>query len=352
MKSFKRVLSTALFTIILIMMIGNNTYMTTNASTNYRRGALVRIGLFTRDLNDDYMILLRKNFEDIQKNNPEEVAFSFYNANYNQSTQNTDIDNALHNGIDLILLDMVNLLEIREIINKISQYNVPIVFFNRVPFSMETIKSYKKAFYVGTDSVQGGTIQGKMIVDAWNKHKDLIDKNKDDILQYVLLVGEKLNKTSIDRSTYSVSTINQAFIKTEQLASPILNWNTTFAKDSIDALFLRYGNKIEAIISNDDSMAIGAVQALQKYGYNTGNKSQSIIVVGVDGISEAKELVSKGFMLGTASQETADMANTIYTVGLNLVHNRNPVEGVPYKVDETGVAILLPYEPYTGPMFQ
>lgn len=131
-----------------------------------------------------------------------------------------------------------------------------------------------------------------------------------------------------------------------------MNWDTASAKDAVDALFLRFGNKIEAIISNDDSMAIGAVQALQKYGYNTGNKFQSIIVVGLDGVSEAKELVSKGFMLGTASQETADMTNTIYTVGMNLVKDRNPLEGVSYKSDETGVAVLLPYEPYTGPMFQ
>jgi methyl-galactoside transport system substrate-binding protein len=326
--------------------------MTTNASINYLQGAHVRVGLFTRDLNDDYIILLRKHFEDIQKNNPGEVEFSFYNADFNQSTQNIDIENALHHGIDLILLDMVNLLEIKEMIIRISQFNVPVVVFNRVPFSMEAIKSYKKAFYVGTDSVQGGTLQGKMIADAWNNHKQLIDKNGDDVLQYILLVGEKLNKTSIDRSAYSVSTINEAFIKTEQLASPILNWDTESAKNNIDALFLRYGNKIEAIISNDDSMAIGAIQALQKYGYNTGDKSQSIIVVGVDGISEAKELVSKGFMLGTASQETADMAKTIYIVGMNLVHDRNPVEGVPYKLDKTEVAILLPYEPYIGPMFQ
>ena len=120
----------------------------------------------------------------------------------------------------------------------------------------------------------------------------------------------------------------------------------------VDALFLRYGNKIEAIISNDNSMAICAAQALQKYSYNTGNKSQTIIFVGLGVVAEAKELVSKGFMLGTASQETADMVNAIYTVGMNLVHGRNPVEGVPYKLDETGVAVFLPYEPYVGPMFQ
>ena len=200
--------------------------------------------------------------------------------------------------------------------------------------------------------MQGGTLQGKMIVDAWKNHKQLIDKNQDDVLQYILLIGEKLNKTSIDRSAYSISTIQEADIKTEELASPILNWDTESAKNTVGALFFRYGNKIEAIISNDDSMAIGAVQALQKYGYNSGNNSQSIPVVGLDGVSEAKELVSKGIMLGTASQETADMANAIYTVGMNLVYDRNPVEGVPYKLDETGVAVFLPYQEYTGPMFQ
>jgi methyl-galactoside transport system substrate-binding protein len=182
----------------------------------------------------------------------------------------------------------------------------------------------------------------------------LIDKNEDDVLQYVLLVGEKLNKTSIDRSAYSISTIQEAGIKTEELASPILEWDEESAKNTVGSLFFRYGNKIEVIISNDDSMAIGAVQALQKYDYNKGDKLKSIPVVGVDGVPEAKELVSKGFMLGTASQNTADVANAIYTVGMNLVYDRNPVEGIsiPYKLDETGVAVFIPYEAYTGPMFQ
>ncbi|MDR3593685.1 substrate-binding domain-containing protein [Clostridium sp.] len=178
----------------------------------------------------------------------------------------------------------------------------------------------------------------------------MIDKNQDD----VLLVGEKLNKKSIDRSAYSISTIQEAGIKTEELASPILEWDEESAKNTVGSLFFRDGNKIEAIISNDDSMAIGAVQALQKYGYNLGDREKTIVVVGLDGVSEAKELVSKGFMLGTASQDTADMANAIYIVGMNLVYDKNPVEGIsiPYKLDETGVAVLIPYEAYIGSMFQ
>jgi len=248
MKIFKRMLNIALLTIILIISLGNNCYMATGISTNYRQQLPVRVGVFTRDLNDDYIMLLRKSFEDIQKNNQGKVVFTFYNSNFNQSTQNVDIATVLNRGVDLILLDMVNLIEVQEVINKIAEYNVPVIVFNRVPFSMDPIKSYKKALYVGTDSMQGGTLQGKMIVDAWNNHKQLIDKNGDDVLQYIMLIGEKLNKTSIDRSVYAISTIQKAHIKTEELASPILNWDTKSAEDTVGSLLFRYGNKIEAII--------------------------------------------------------------------------------------------------------
>lgn len=62
---------------------------------------------------------------------------------------------------------------------------------------------------------------------------------------------------------------------------------------------LRYGDKIEAIISNNDAMAIGAIEALQKYGYNKEDKSKYIPVFGIDGIPAAKDLINKGVMTGT-----------------------------------------------------
>jgi methyl-galactoside transport system substrate-binding protein len=56
-------------------------------------------------------------------------------------------------------------------------------------------------------------------------------------------------------------------------------------------------------------------------------------------------------MLGTAFQDPNVMANTIYIVGINLVNDRNPVEGIAYKLDDAGVAILIPFQAITGPMF-
>lgn len=351
MKILKKILTITAITIIVTIILRTNYSMATGINTNYRQLDPVRIALFAKDLNDDYLIFLRNRFEDIQKNNEGKVSFTFYDAKFNKSTQNADIDKKLTEGVDLILLDIADINDLEEVINKISKYNIPVIVFNREPSTVDAIKSYKKALLVGTDSKQAGILQGKMIVDAWNSNKDSIDKDKDNVLQYIMLIGERSNETSLYRSTFSISTIQQAGIKTQELASPVLNWNTDIARSTVDSLFLRYGDKIEAIISNDDSMAIGAIQALQKYGYNTGDKSKVIPVVGIDGVPEALELISKGFMLGTALQNP-NIADVMYTIGMNLVNDKNPVEGTPYNLDETGVVVRIPFEEYTGPMFK
>jgi len=94
-------------------------------------------------------------------------------------------------------------------------------------------------------------------------------------------------------------------------------------------------------------MAIGAIETLQKYGYNMGDKSKYIPVYGIDGIPEAQNLIEKGSMAGTVIQDPNALAEALYTVGMNLVSGNNPLEGTNYKFDKTGVTILIPYQEYT-----
>lgn len=347
MKNRKKFLTITAVIIIISILLKSNDSLASSNNMDYCQRTPVRAALFAKDLTDDYIVNLKNRFEEIQKNNIGSIIFTFYDAKFNKSIQNADIDKVLNSGIDLIFLDIVDINNLKETLNKIFQYNIPVIVFNREPSTVDIIKSNKKVLLVGTDSQQGGIIEGKIIADAWYHTNKSFDKNKDDILQYVMLVGEKFNETSVNRSKYSISTINDAGIKTQELAAPILNWNTDNAKKTVEALLLKYGNKIEAIISNDDSMAIGAVLALQTYGYNTGDKSKSVPVVGIDGFPEAIDLISKGFMLGTAKQDP-NLADVMYQVGLNLINDRNPAEGIPYKLDETGIAIRVPFKEYTG----
>ncbi|RND25111.1 methyl-galactoside ABC transporter substrate-binding protein, partial [Vibrio cholerae] len=93
------------------------------------------------------------------------------------------------------------------------------------------------------------------------------DKNGDGVLQYVMLKGEPGHPDAEARTTYSVQTINDNGIKTQELHMDTGMWDTAMAKDKMDAwLSGPNGSKIEVVIANNDGMAMGAIEALRGAG--------------------------------------------------------------------------------------
>ncbi|WP_279221618.1 substrate-binding domain-containing protein [Clostridium chromiireducens] len=149
-----------------------------------------------------------------------------------------------------------------------------------------------------------------------------------------------------ERTQYSIQAINEAGIKTEQLALQFANWDKELTKDFINSLFLKYDGSIEAVIANNDNMAIGAIEALQSYGYYKGDKSKNIIVVGFDGLQEAKDLIDKGMMTGTIVQDPTTISEALYKIGMNLVNRVDPLENTNYKLGKTGIEVEFPHYAY------
>ena len=304
------------------------------------------MAVFLVDFRYEFIASIGEDLKAIQKENEGKVEFTLYDGKTNQAIQNESINKVLKEGIDLILLNIVNREDSRAVINRIKETNTPVIMFNREPLTPSVIQSYSKALYIGTDSTQAGILQGKMLIDTWNNSKQFIDKNRDNIMQYVMLEGQSDDREAIERTKYSVLTIENAGIKIQLIALKVCNWFEDLAYEAMKSLFLQYGNKIEVIIANNDSMAIGAIKALQEYGYNKGDKSKTIPVVGVDAIPEAKALIEKGEMLGSVVQDTRAYADALYICGMNLVAGKSPIEGTTYKLDDTGVAIRLPFSEY------
>lgn len=303
----------------------------------------IKVAVFLLDFTDDFISLIRDNLDNIQNEDPGEIEFTYYDAKSDQKIQNQQIDKVLNEGVDLILLNIVNRGTAGVVINKIKENNVPVILFNREPLTPVPVQSYNKALFIGTDAKQAGILQGEMLVDVWNTSKLFIDKNKDNIMQYIMLRGEEDNTEAILRTKYSVSTIEEAGIKTQEVALEICDWREDRAYDAIKKFFSQYGEEIEVIIANNDSMAIGAIKALQEQGYNTGDKLKTIPVVGVDVTPIAKELIEKGYMLGSVYQDPKIYAEALYTTGMNLVARKNPISDTKYTLDETRVSIRMPY---------
>ena len=343
-KKIFAIIDTLIISFIIIFSCSENEIY---AETLNKRQNPVRAAVLLYRFDDTYISLVRQGFEEIQKNNEGKIQFTFYDGKNDQGIQNQTIDTLMENkSVDLLLLNIVDVKSGYEVINRIKGYNIPVVLFNREPLNISAVQSYTKAYFVGTNAAEAGILQGNIIINAWNKNKTVMDVNGDNILEYIMLIGENDNKEAIERTQYSISTINDAKIQTGELASAVCQWDRQIAKDKFEQLYLYYGNKIEAIISNNDEMAIGAIEALQKYGYNLGDPSKTITVVGVDAIPAAQELIKKGEMTGSVLQDAPAMAEACYAIGMNLVNEKPPLDGTQYKFDETGVSVRIPYKEY------
>lgn len=347
---FKKITTFSVIAIIFINLIEifhNNTYANfdSNSSTTHR--ANIAVLLYTFD--DAFMLNLKNQLENIESQNKDKVHFTFYDGKNNIATQLETLDSILKSDIDLIIGNLVDTREqfVESIVLKVKQKNIPIILLNIDPDVRSKVsKEYKNVTFLGPDSKIAGMMQGKAIVNLWNTDRKALDKNNDNILQYILLQGEKLSPITINRSKYSISTINDSGIQTQELALANANWLREFAKDAVDNLFLKYNKNIEAIISNNDAMAIGAIESLQNYGYNKGDKSKNIAVFGIDGLPESKDLIEKGFMTSTLEQDPKIVAEELYSVGMNLVNNLDPLLNTNYNIVNGEILIPFPYNEY------
>lgn len=286
----------------------------------------VRVAVLLYRFDDLYIAEVKRSLEGIQIANKDKVQFTFYDAKGDQSMQNKIIDEIIKDRPDLLLVNIVDIEELRTVVDKIKQTNIPVILFNREPTSLDPIRSYNKALYRGTDARQSGIMQGKIVVELWNDNKSVVDRSGDNIMQYVMLMGQWDNKDAILRTKYFIQTIKDAGIAVEELALRVADWDRLLAKRTIEALFFKYGNRIEVILANNDAMAEGAIEALQNMSYNKGDPKRTIVVVGVDATTEAQNLINKGSMAETVLQDEYELAEALYLVGMNIASGRDPLQ--------------------------
>lgn len=312
----------------------------------------INIGVVFYRFDDPYVALLKQSLENIERKNEGKVKFSFYDSKNDKAIQNQNINTLLESGkVNALILSLVDLInDPKEIIDEIKDKNIPVIFASKRIEKVDEniIKSYDKAYYVLPDSEQAGILQGKMLANMWNKDKRDIDTNKDNVMQYVVLQGGISSMGTNDRTKYSIMTIKNSGIKEEELASEFCDWDENLTMDKMENLLVNYINRIEVIIANNDVMAIGAVKSLQKYGYNRGDNTRNVPVVGIDAIPESLDFIKKGCMSGTVLQDPDVMAETFYEIAIHLACKTHFDCEKKYNCDETGKIIKLPFKEYIG----
>ena len=254
------------------------------------------IGSAIYKFDDTFMTGVRTTMSEQAKE--EGITLELVDSQNKQPTQNEQVDTFITKGVNALAINAVDRTAAGPIIEKAKEKDLPIVFLNREPEESD-MNSYDKVWYVGAKAEQSGMLSGEILSDYFTANPDA-DKNGDGIIQYVMLQGEPGHQDATLRTEYSISAIEENGFKTEKLAADTAMWDKAKATDLMKSFITGQGiDKIEAVISNNDDMALGAVEALKAEGYNTGDASKYIPVVGVDATAPALEAMKDGSLLGT-----------------------------------------------------
>ena len=151
------------------------------------------------------------------------INLNLADARSSQSAQNEQVDRFLQQGYDMLCVNLVDRTAAAVIVDKAQAADVPVVFFNREPVE-EDLARWDRAYYVGSPAATAGTLQGKIVLDAWREDPASIDRNGDGVIQYVMLEGEPGHQDALMRTEYSVKALMTAAVPVEKLANDNANW--------------------------------------------------------------------------------------------------------------------------------
>lgn len=273
--------------------------------------AEVLIGSAIYKFDDTFMTGVRSAMEGQAKE--KSATLELVDSQNKQPTQNEQVDTFITKGVNALAINPVDRTAAGPIIEKAKAKELPIVFLNREPEKTD-MDSYDKVWYVGAKAEQSGTLSGQIIADYFKAHKEA-DKNGDGIIQYVMLQGEPGHQDATLRTEYSIKAIEEAGYKTEKLAADTAMWDKAKATDLMKAFITGQGlDKIEAVLCNNDDMALGAVEALKAEGYNKGDSSKYIPVVGVDATAPALQAMKDGSLLGTVLNDAENQGKATINI--------------------------------------
>lgn len=268
----------------------------------------IRIGVTVYDQEDTFIAsltqALQQNAQAAEVEYGVKINVSIADGKGNQTTQMEQVDGFIKQGCDVICVNVVDRTAAAVLIDKAKEAQIPLLFFNREPVE-EDLNRWEQVVYVGAKAEQSGVLQGRMLVRAWQENQQRWDKNGDGVLQYVLLEGEPGHQDALLRTEYAAKAMTAEGLSAQKLAGDTANWNRGQAMSKMSLWLEEYGDEIEAVISNNDDMALGAIDAFLEKGMKVP------LVVGVDATQQALEAIRQGTLYGTVHNDAKGIAQAL-----------------------------------------
>ncbi|MGI6007507.1 MAG: substrate-binding domain-containing protein [Ruminococcus sp.] len=242
------------------------------------------------------------------------------------------VETARNAGQKAIIVNMVDPETAAQVVEAAGDMKV--VFVNRYPSDDSVLN--ENVVYVGSDENTSGYYQGEFLAEYFN------GQGKTDI-KYILLNGT-LGQTSTTLRTESVlKGLEDNGITAEEATAPLAaDFDRATAQDMISPLLTTI--EYDCIISNNDAMALGAIEAMNAAGLDPS----SVPIVGIDATVDGRQAIKDGTLAMSVFQDADGQGRGAVQAAVNLIQGNTLNEGTDYDLDETGYVLWVPFEPVTA----
>lgn len=258
-------------------------------------------------------------------------------CNEDQDKEIEYVTAAVNEGAPVIIIALADNTRAQDVVDAAG--DVPVVFVNRTPADRSVLDDTH--IHIGSDEEECGAYQGKVLVDY------LKEKGKDSV-NYLMFNGNEGQDSTIKRTAGVLKAMKDAGITATPAAEPIdCHYDRTEAMNAMNRMLAEDVDmeNIDIIISNNDSMACGAMEALRQAEVDLTD----IAVVGVDGTNSGIQAVADGEMLATVYQNATGQASAAVQAAVNLANGKSFAEGISYDADENNASIIwVPFELITA----
>jgi inositol transport system substrate-binding protein len=276
----KKTMSMIMMSILLLGLLTACGSESSGADGEKKEDGIV-IGAAMPVFDDKWLSYLYDGIKEYDKEH-DELEVNMVDAKNDAGKQFSQVETFIVQQVDAIIINPVETDAVGPMVDAANEAGIPVVVVNRMPDEETMEKIYA---YVGSESVEAGTIQMEKVAEM------LGGKGNVGILNGTLGQESVVNRTKGNKDVLEKNPDMK--LLREQTGDYQRAQGMTVMENWIQA-----GDEFDAIVANNDEMAIGAIMALEAAG-----KRGDIIVAGIDGTIDALEYVKDGKLDVTAFQD-------------------------------------------------
>jgi inositol transport system substrate-binding protein len=249
------------------------------------------VGVTMALFDDNFLTVLRNGIQKYADQNGHKVQIE--DAKNDVAKQLDQINNFVASGVDAIIVNPVDTSATQAMTDAASKAKIPLVYVNRQPINLDTLPANQA--FVASNEADSGTLETKQLCANWKA------EGKSEVNAYVM-EGELSNQAAVQRTKDIHEVIGGADcgVKVNIIDEQTANWKRDEAQNLMTN-WLSTGKAFDGVISNNDEMAIGAIQAMKAAGIDM----KKVQVGGVDATQDALAAMQAGDLDVTVFQNAA-----------------------------------------------